>query len=270
MINYYTIPPPKPLSDYIRFFWVLECDVPPGENFIYRSMADGCAEMLFHYNGQFDEVIKDEKTEKSFLSGIHGQTKQYRRFIINRSFGMFGVYLYPYALPALFHVPAYEVSNEMPDLVEFLGQEGKNLEEQMMMAGNNGERVNILSEYFSLKLQKIKVGHNHLNSIIKTIIQRKGQINVQQLAADSFLSIRQFERRFKEFSGFTPKLYTRLIRFQSVFNELDPRKVNFSQLAYQCGYYDQSHFIQEFREFSGYNPKEFFSENKSDTTLWSE
>lgn len=183
---------------------------------------------------------------------------------------MFGVYLYPYALPALFHVTANEISNEMPDISTFLGKEGKDLEEQIMMAGNNQERVNILSQYFLSKLQRNKVAHHHLNSIIKTIIRCNGQINVQQLAADSFLSVRQFERRFKEFSGFTPKLYTRIIRFQSVFNGLDSRKVNFSQLAYQCGYYDQSHFIQEFREFSGYNPKEFLSENKSDTTLWSE
>jgi transcriptional regulator GlxA family with amidase domain len=173
-------------------------------------------------------------------------------------------------MPALFNVPANEVSNEMPDLNTFLGKEGKYLEEQIVMAGNNEQRVNILSRYLILKLQQNKVGHHHLNSIIKTIIQCNGQINVQQLAADSFLSVRQFERRFKEFSGFTPKLYTRLIRFQSVFNGLDPHKVNFSQLAYQCGYYDQSHFIQEFREFSGYNPKEFLSENRSDTTLWSE
>lgn len=85
MIKYYTIPPPKLLSDYIRFFRVLECDVRVGRNFIHRSMADGCAEMLFQYDSQFYEMMKDETKEKSFLSGIHGQTKQHRRFIINRS-----------------------------------------------------------------------------------------------------------------------------------------------------------------------------------------
>jgi AraC-like DNA-binding protein len=233
-------------------------------------MADGCTEMLFHYEGRFNEVTKQEKTEKSFLSGIHGQSRQHRRFIINRSFGIFGVYFYPYALPVLFNTPAVEVSDQMPDLRSFLGVEGNDLEEKIMTAKNNEERVGILSQYLMWKLRQSKKPFPHLHSIIKKIINMNGQIDVKQLAADSFLSVRQFERRFKELSGFSPKLYSRITRFQSVFHQFSSRKVNLSQIAYQCGYYDQSHFIQEFREFSGYNPREFLSDNKSDTTIWTE
>ena len=270
MTNYYTIKPAENLSEYVRFFWVLECDLVPNEHFVYRSMADGCTELLFHYNGLFDEVRENGIFGKSFHSGIHGQTRTFRRFKINKGFGIFGVYLYPYAIPSLLNISASDVSDEMPDLQSVFGKEGTELEEKVMIAANNQERVLILSSFLLSKLKKSKNAFNHIYNSIKTVIQHNGQINVTHLANDYCLSTRQFERRFKEFSGFTPKLYSRIIRFQSIFNELNSDKANLSQIACRCGYYDQSHFIQDFKEFSGYNPKELLSGRSSDTTIWNE
>lgn len=233
-------------------------------------MADGCAELIFHYKGRFDEVFRNEKTEKSFLSGIHGQCRQFRRFKIHESFGIFGVYLYPFAIPELFNFPANEASDQMPDLRSLFGTEGKDLEEKMMLAGNNGERIQIISGFLKYRLAKSKNGFNLLNAAIQMIIHRKGQINVNELAGQCFLSTRQFERKFRELSGFNPKLYSRIIRFQAVFNEFNNEKPNLSEIAYKCGYYDQSHFIQDFKEFSGYNPKQFLSGKTKDTTIWDE
>ncbi|MBC8045504.1 MAG: AraC family transcriptional regulator, partial [Fimbriimonadaceae bacterium] len=83
--------------------------------------------------------------------------------------------------------------------------------------------------------------------------------NVEQLARQNFLSIRQFERNFKEFSGFRPKLFSRIIRFQSALSEYDNKGKPLTEIAYACGYYDQSHFIHDFKEFSGHYPKHYFS-----------
>src|SRR5687768_16270959 len=99
-MNYFTIQPPASLAAYVRFFWVLEGDV--AQSYIHRSMADGCAELLFHYQGIFDELTESGKTEKSFRSGLSGQSQHFRRFTISENFGIFGVYLYPYAVQDLF------------------------------------------------------------------------------------------------------------------------------------------------------------------------
>ena len=58
--------------------------------------------------------------------------------------------------------------------------------------------------------------------------------------------------------GFPPKLYSRITRFQAALGEYGSGK-SLTDIAYDCGYYDQSHFINDFREFSGYNPKVYFS-----------
>ena len=81
-------------------------------------------------------------------------------------------------------------------------------------------------------------------------------IPVIELASIACVSKKQFERLFKELVGTNPKEYARIVRFQKSLKLLQhyQEDANQAQLAYQCGYADQSHFIREFRRFSGYTP----------------
>lgn len=252
-MRYYTIPPPASLAQHVRCFWVLEND----EAYIHRSMADGCVEMVFHYNGVFDEIMGD-KTEPSFTSGIHGQSRRVRRFIIDKGFGIFGVYLYPFALKQLFGLPAYTLSDEMPGMAAVLGKEGKALEERIMLAKNNCERVDIMARFFEKKVHGLENPNAAITAIINQVIETKGMVDINRLADNCYLSRRQFERNFKEHAGFSPKLYARITRFQSAAKEYGVKNKSLTQIAYDCGYYDQSHFIHDFKEFSGFHPKEYF------------
>jgi AraC-like DNA-binding protein len=261
-MNYYTIAPSKTLSAYVRFFWVLESDEP----YCHRSMADGCAEMVFHYKGSFDEITIPGQIERSFDAGLHGPSQNYRRFITDKSFGIFGVYLYPFAIPQLFSIPASELSDQTPDLASLLGSEGRQLEEEIIMAETNLQRVAILSSYLEKKLQNV-VLHRAVVSVISEIIHSNGLLPVDELAKRSFLSTRQFERNFKTFSGFSPKLYSRIIRFQMATQNYGASNKTLTDIAYDCGYYDQSHFIHDFKQFSGYHPKQYFS-GKAEGVEW--
>ncbi|GLU52974.1 AraC family transcriptional regulator [Dyadobacter frigoris] len=222
-------------------------------------MADGCAEMIFHYQTPFDEIFSEDKIETSFHSGLHGQSQNFRRFIVRRNFGIFGVYLYPFALPFLFSIPSDELSNEMPDLPTLMGNEGKILEEKIMLAETNEKRVEIISGFLEKKIARNYRHEPAVFSTICNIIETNGIANVQQMAEQSFLSTRQFERKFKAFSGFSPKLYSRIVRFQSTLNMYGDSEKSLTEIAYECGYYDQSHFIHDFKEFSGQHPRFFFS-----------
>lgn len=258
-MKYLTISPSPKLSRFVRCFWILEDEVNSDKPYIHRVMADGCAEMIFHYQTPFDEIFSENKIETSFNSGLHGQSQNFRRFIVHRNFGIFGVYLYPFTLPLLFSMPSDELSNEMPDLPTLMGNEGKILEEQIMLAKTNEKRIEIISAFLE---KKINQNYRHEPAVfasIYNIIQTKGFTNVQKLAAESFLSTRQFERKFKAFSGFSPKLYSRIVRFQSALNMYGDSEKSLTEIAYECGYYDQSHFIHDFKEFSGQHPRSFFS-----------
>lgn len=269
MLTYYTIPPPSSLANYIRTFWVLEGKDMKTDPYVHRTLADGNIELFFHYKGVFDELFNDGKVEKSILSGVSGPSQKFNRFRISEDFGMVGVYLYPFALQKFFNIPASFITNQSPDLVTLLGQEGKDIQERIMLASDNLQRVEILSSFFLEKLNKDYRTDRAIFSSIHQIIQSRGTVKVKELATSHFLSSRQFERKFKMFSGFSPKLYSRIIRFQSVINSYPRPNKSLTEIAYDCGYYDQSHFIHDFKEFSGYNPKHYFG-TSNEATQWRE
>lgn len=265
-MNYFTIRPPEKLAGYVRYFWVLEGEASAGKPYFHHSMADGCPELIFHYSGIFDE-LQNDSSEKSFSSGLAGQSQIFRRFIIKQNFGIFGVYFYPFALSQFFSIQGTDAKDQMLDLKSIIGTEANELEERVMLATNNSLRLEIITEFLERKLVKSKRPQPGVFEAIKFIIQTNGMTRIEEVASQFFQSTRQFERTFKQFSGFSPKLFSRITRFQTALAEYNNKGKSLTEIAYDCGYYDQSHFIQEFKEFSGHNPKEYFS-GQTNATEW--
>lgn len=245
---YYTIAPPPHLKNYVRFYWVLESDLP---YYIHRSMADVCPEMLFHYKGQFDELKPDGTIVKSSLSGIQGPANKVSWFQIEKSFGIFGVYFYPYTLQSLLNIPSEEVTNMQLDLFNVLGIEGKELEEKMLESVDNNERLKIINNFLEKKLFKSLI-NNSIYDAVHLIMNVKGNIKVNELCNTFCLSERQFERKFKNATGMNPKLFSKIVRFHNTFNDMISSSCkSFTEVAYENGYYDQSHFITTSRHSLG-------------------
>lgn len=257
--RYYTIPPPPVLAPFVRSFWVFEHEVPPGEDYVYRSMADGCAELVFHYKGRFSSIGIDESAGPYHAySLLHAQSQHYNRFLTRESFGIFGVYLYPFAIPRLFACSSPSVINHMIDLATFLGPEGKDLEEQIMLAPDNQQRARIMATFLQRQFNKYKHKETTIQTAVKHVIHTSSRTSVEQLSQQYNLSRRQFERKFAEYAGFSPKFYSRIIRFQAALQQYGGAFRSLTDIAYECGYYDQSHFIHDFKEFSGYHPGQYF------------
>jgi transcriptional regulator GlxA family with amidase domain len=90
------------------------------------------------------------------------------------------------------------------------------------------------------------------------IVGRSGQVRVDDLAFNAAMSARQLRRLFLEQLGLSPKHFCRVIRFRHSLPKLRATgRGDWTEVALECGYYDQAHFIHEFREFSGYTPGEF-------------
>lgn len=255
---YQTFDPPPRLIPYVRAFWVYEGEASAAEPYVYRGYADGCTELVFHYRGPFDLVRPDNVEEKSLAAGIHAQTRKFSRWIVKRDWSIFGCYLYPYSIPRLFGFPASDFSDQLTDFRSALGVEGGELEERIMTAPDNAARISFLSSFLERRLDHDLRELPPVFLSINRIIETRGSVSVVGLADDFGLSSRHFERKFREFSGFRPKLYARIARFQAALKEYGSNK-SLTDIAYDCGYYDQAHFIADFKEFSGYSPKIYFS-----------
>ena len=266
-MKYLTFPPPDSLKSFVRCFWVLEHDFGEGEsNYVYRSIADSCVEIVFHYRGPFSEVGTAGQP-RNWLSGLHFQTDRYTRFETTESFGIFGVYIYPFAVPWLFNVPSANTSNELLGLDTFLGVEGRELEERIMIASDNPSRISILSNFLEQRLLRARFRDNTIAAAIKHVLHSKQLSTVADLADTFNLSVRQFDRKFKEYAGFSPKTYLRLVRLNNAIKGHASGK-SLTQIAYECGYYDQSHFIHDVKAFTGYHPAFYFSGKAEGTEYW--
>jgi AraC-like DNA-binding protein len=259
-MKYFTIEPSKTIGSYVRFFWVLEGEASEENPFCHRALADHRAELIFYYEGDFSIDENSAKPEKTFSSGLFAQNRSYHKFSTTKKFGLFGVYLYPYVLPELFFVPANEVSDQRIDLVSLLGKDGRFLEEKILTAQDNLERVETLTAFFEERILKKKYDHHQISALVKQIADSPALISIDDLVEKAFLSRRQFERRFKTLSGYSPGEFLRLVRFTQILKTSPVPDQSLAQMALSWGYYDQSHFISDFRGYSGYSPGEYFKQ----------
>jgi AraC-like DNA-binding protein len=258
MIKYNKQKPSEALSDYVRFFWTLEVKVGSMEPFVHRALPDNCLELIFYCRGQFSISSSSGEEGNTFTSGVFGHTQKYRQFTTNSDFTLFGVYLYPHSFKMLFDLPAHELTDAIVDCETLWGVEGRILEEKVMLAPDNTRRVEIVSDFLLDRIKTTRSSDFGFMSLVKKIVGNNILMSVPSFVSDCNLSRRQLERKFKEFSGFSPKDFFRLVRFKNVLKESEHRNKSLAQIAIDSGYYDQSHFTHEFKKYSGYSPREFF------------
>lgn len=261
-MNYYTIPPPTQLAEHIRFFWVLEGSATAERPFHHRVLAESSAEWIFYCKGQFEVYGTGPDRHTTPLSCLSGQMQHFKRLHTSGDYCLFGVYLFPYAIPGIFGLPAYGMSDQTADTGMLLGNEGRELELKVLSSSTHRERAMLISQFILRRLAKSREAKSPVFASIRHILFSATALEIPALADKCCLSRRQFERKFIHYAGYSPKQFQRIARFNAVIKGLGERPRSLTEMAYDCGYYDQSHFIHDFRSFSGYTPKAFFTNQK--------
>lgn len=229
--------------------------------YVHHAYAYPCAELVFCYKGHFRYGVGGNNDEV-LTSAIFGQTETFSRITLNNEgVGIMGIYFYPHALPQLFNLPANQLTNQYADVRTILGEEARALEEQIALASNNQQRAKLVSDVLEARLKNVRTENLAISLSITAMVDAFQASSVKAMADRNCLSPRQFERRFKELSGFTPKTFLRLMRFNAVIN-MNHQQKSLTEIGIECGYYDQSHFIHDFREFSGVSPKQYFNNER--------
>lgn len=258
-----TYHPAAPLKKWVRYYWSLESDRP----YTHFGMASVCPELVFHYKGKFDEKDISGNIFPSFTAGLQAQSRNTKTFNTDTAFGIFGVYFFPQAIPMLFGFSAAELSDRMEDLETLTGRQGVDLEERIALAKDHTARAVLLDEFLFQKLVSRKQIFLPVFDAIHALISKSGMASVKEIAGNYYLSERQLERQFLHYTGFGPKLFTRIVRFHNAIEYYGSKEKSLTDIAHECGYYDQAHFIHDFKSFSGQHPRQFFS-GKSASTVW--
>jgi transcriptional regulator GlxA family with amidase domain len=93
---------------------------------------------------------------------------------------------------------------------------------------------------------------------VHAILASGGQISPDELAQRAGMTARQLQRRFQVSVGVSPKLLCRIVRFRTIFDCLQSR-APWPSIALDCGFFDQSHLIRDFKQFAGQTPTAFLA-----------
>lgn len=236
--------PPATTRRYVKYFWSVEKSagevLPP----VYKSMADGYAEVVFSINGSFKEYY-------NYGGYVLPQHSNYRTLTIGKNIGLFGVRLYPYAILPLLGIASHEVVDNVHDIQSMLPRD---LVSKINEATTHPERISIFCRHM---LGKADTAPTIVDRAVHKIIETRGMETVTSLCRMLSLSERQLERKFRESVGLTPKLYARILRFQYSKRKFAGHTNSFAEIAFDCNYADQPHFARDFKEFSGMTVSEY-------------
>ncbi|MGF7042120.1 DUF6597 domain-containing transcriptional factor [Mucilaginibacter lappiensis] len=254
-MNYYQIQPPDHLKAYIRSCWVLESANAQTSPQFFRTMADGCPGLIFQplHKGILSQG--DKKLSDVFL---FGQTTRHAELNLTGMFNMLGIYFYPNALKSIFGFNAEELTNSCLDINDLAKRKEHQLSEQLLNTASVHDQFNILFAYLTQEINH-NFRHNHMMEYaMAQILQSKGAVSLREVQKYLQLSERSLERRFKEYIGIPPKLFSRICRFQASLGHLRNNNYNkLTDVAFENDYADQSHFIRSFKEFAGFSPVQY-------------
>lgn len=218
---------------------------------------------LFFYVRDKTNVEDTSTNKRSTLTScvIVGPHINRHTIIPGRNHLMIKVGFQPGGLYRLLGIPMDELlSNDAFDGLNFWGTEINEVNEQLQEANSFTEMKLIVEKFLFGYVHKLKQSLP-IDDVLPRLIQQGGLININQLASHSCLSLRQFERIFKERIGLPPKYFSRLVRFAKAWITKEQKPAtSWLKIAHECGYFDQMHFIRDFQEFAGVNPSIIESE----------
>lgn len=260
-MDYKEITPIAALQPFIKCFWVLKGEDPLPQP--ERIFPDGCMELIFHRTSSYSR-LEDNKAIKQPATFIMGQATKALFFLPTPFTSIVSVRFQPFGLAAFTQLPPDEFTNTEVTLEHLWGKKALELEEKVNTLSTD-KAIAVLQHFFFELLCQNKLPHTfEAISAISGIMKKNGGENtINYWAEQANLSERQFNRNFKTLIGISPKDYLKIVRFNKVleiFNNSDP--YTFGALAQQCGYYDQAHFIKDFKEYTGTTPKGFAKDSK--------
>ena len=263
-MQYEEFQPAEPLAQHIKCFWILE-NTRTHSSSQERILPDGCTEIVFHQGDAFDQYNQDGTTERQPLAMLVGQM---RRSLVIQPTGrvrVLGVRFWPGGAYPFLQIPQDEIAGQLIALDAVLGSTARELHSRIADAPTAAESVRQVEAILLARLNRFRRHDEAALKAIALILRAGGCLSIDTLAREMGINSRTLDRTFNTRVGLPPKTLCRIVRFQKVFQMIERQKSNpdWIQIALDCGYYDQSHFIKEFKAFAGKEPTSYLAEQNA-------
>ncbi len=194
-------------------------------------------------------------------AGITGILRGPRTFHSEKNTKSLLVNISPLVLSRMISVPMDQISDSSLSLEDLFSKEKiSGLIADCEEADWKGEEGNRILEKFRLLLPLREEKEKFVAEAVLRIKSSLGEIGIKGLAFDLGVSQSSLERGFRTRVGLSPKEYAGLVRFRNIFRFYNSSS-SLTELALEAGYYDQAHFIREFKKKTGFSPKQWFRQN---------
>lgn len=247
--------PTPVLAPWVESYWQVQLDAGPTPK-SEIILPNGKIEMIFALDGNYTVVNRQtNKVHQAWLSGVQHEP-------LNISYkgksNLIGIRFHTYGLFPFLRIPVNETVNAVEPLKDITGKLYEQLFESISHANSTAEVFSILDLFLVRNIDHDKVKQFKLMSEITRQLNVLPEQPISQLADRMGISQRHLGRICHDHMGVTPKLLARIFRFEKSFSYLYLQKdeEDFKALI-DLGFYDQSHFIKEFKRFSGMTPEQY-------------
>lgn len=254
MIPGKTISIPSSLKGYVKQVWYFDGN----SSHAVQFFADGNPGIVFQQSDT--GAFACERPYKIPGSYIFGQTVKPITLNAPDNCIIIGVIFHPYVLQSLFRFSASEITDGYVDLNLLPAVPRINLKEQLWNTVLPDMQLQLIFKYLELLVGKNKSeSDKSVAYAVNRIMQLKGVASMKKLQSELNLTERTFERKFNQHVGISPRLFSGITQFQASLQQLKSgRFEKLSDVAYDNGYADQSHFIRSFKKFTGVSPLQFY------------
>ena len=257
------IQPCPALREFVRMYRIIDFKFPDGiiiPKKSYPPRPEHCLQFVIRsitkitYPGSKDDITMYPAS----LLGQHNIVNV--REITSRELLSLQVVFQPSALHRWFGLPTQELTNAMIDGNIFFGKEMDFISERLCYAKNYDEMISIVEEFLRAQTRRMKKQFHPVDQVFNMLLSGNDSFLLEKYAQLACLSYRQFDRKFMERAGISPKEFLQVTRFDKVFrmkNRYPDR--DWLTIALQCGYYDYQHLTKDYKYFTGKTPADFFS-----------
>lgn len=249
------------LQEFIKYFWAIKSH---DETVVHHKLLPvSNIDIILNFSSPIKYIADDNReiiADKVHFNGIRDKYLMMDQRgpldIIGISFSSTGVY------PFL-KIPLSEFKNKTIGL-DCLMKDFTSRIEEVRGVDSIKEKIDAIEKELVKMVDTGLIPKKKTKQILQQFYINDDGDRIHEFCRQYGISQRQLERYFSKYIGINPKLYQRLTRFQKTFNTMMQNKdMDFTTLAYENDYYDQNHFIKEFKSFTGATPTGFFHEKKS-------
>lgn len=257
-MDYLELLPAPPVRRFVRCYWFLTGAATPGGPTADPALPDGSPELIINLADPFRAVPRGRPPELQPVTMLVGQITGPFAVEPTGRIDLVGVRLEPFGAVGLFD-PMTALTDRWADGNDIPSARLTDARAALQQAGTAEARAALLDHHLGRVLAEGRQPDPRVEAAVGAIRATHGATPLDRLAQELGTTPRNLQRLFRHDVGITPKLLARITRFQRVLGAWRTDPTTLARVAAECGYFDQSHLIRDFRDFAGAAPAGFLA-----------